>query len=66
MAEHTREDQVELQQAPEAMVTDLSLMGESMVVLPRDIFTLSSLHFLDLSDNFLSALPEEIGMLKNL
>ena len=48
------------------LITDLSLAGKQLVFLPRDIFRISSLHFLDLSNNALAHLPKEIEMLPNL
>jgi hypothetical protein len=46
--------------------TELSLTEKQLLVLPRSLFTLKSLSELDLSHNFLTSLPAEIGFLSNL
>jgi len=47
-------------------ITDLSLAGKELSLLPRDIFLFKTLHFLDLSSNCLTHIPVEIQMLPNL
>lgn len=53
-------------QPEQLCITELSLSGKHLTLLPPDLVSLRSLHFLDLSNNCLTRLPADIKLLLNL
>jgi len=55
-----------IKEAAETGATELSLMVQGLTEIPPELFKLTHLTWLDLSNNYLSQLPQEIGQLTKL
>ncbi len=59
-------DNLKINPDDSAAVVKLVLKGKKMTQIPKEIFRLSNLEYLDLSGNKIDSLPKAIGQLKNL